>query len=98
MPARETFDCPHCGEPVLTTARMCRACGADADCGWNGADWSADGDDGDAFEDDFDYDEFVRREFPEAQAGRTAAKSGPGFWVSVVLFLVLVSLLLSMVA
>ncbi|MCR9198308.1 MAG: hypothetical protein NXI04_06680 [Planctomycetaceae bacterium] len=81
------------------TARMCRACGADADCGWDEADWGESDASGgnEAFEDDFDYDDFVRREFPESHSGSTATGSAPGFWVSVVLFLVLVSLLLSMV-
>lgn len=97
MTAQETFDCPHCGEPVLTTARMCRACGADAACGWNDADWE-ESDGAQGLSDDFDYDDFVRREFPEAHTAPAGTGSGPGFWVSVVLFLVLVSLLLSMVA
>lgn len=56
----QSFDCPHCGQPVSVHARMCRNCGASDDCGWN--EYDAIGDLGD---DDFDYDEFVAREFPD---------------------------------
>ena len=50
-------------------------------------------------DDDFDYDDFVRREFPDHASGPPAAGDGrPGFWGAVVLFLVLVSLLLTMIA
>lgn len=31
---RETFPCPHCGAEVAVGAKVCRACGSDADTGW----------------------------------------------------------------
>lgn len=58
----DSFDCPHCGEVVRRGARQCRHCGASADCGWEETDGHlAEG--GYTDEDDFDYDEFVEREF-----------------------------------
>ena len=64
----EYFVCPHCGAQVDVRATSCRECGSDAETGWSEeADDSFDGGDfGD--DDDFDYDDFVRREFPD-QAG-----------------------------
>lgn len=32
--ALRTFACPHCGEAVRQGAKVCRACGSDADTGW----------------------------------------------------------------
>jgi hypothetical protein len=58
------FVCPHCGADVPARARFCRHCGASDDSGWN----DGEADDGlsaaDA-EDDFDYDDYLRREFPD---------------------------------
>lgn len=64
-----TFTCPHCGEDVAVGAASCRACGSDAETGWSdGSDGSqrsfAQGSDSD---DGFDYDDFVRREFGNAE-------------------------------
>lgn len=59
-PARDDwFACPHCGAKVAAGAGFCRACGASAESGWN------DDEIGRAEDDDFDYDDFVRREFPD---------------------------------
>lgn len=54
----ETFDCPCCGAEVFADARFCRECGASDDSGWN-----EDGEDGFATDDDFDYEEYLEREF-----------------------------------
>ena len=58
--SQEFFVCPHCGADIEADAEFCGECGASHESGWNdeGA-WS------DPDEDDFDYDEFVAREFPE---------------------------------
>jgi hypothetical protein len=51
--------CPVCGEAVPPRSLACPECGADHNSGWR-----LDSADGlDLPEDDFDYDEFVRREF-----------------------------------
>lgn len=52
--------CPICGHDVPTNARACPECGADSETGW-GEDDGAGG--LDMPEDEFDYDEFVAREF-----------------------------------
>ena len=33
-PRRETFECPHCGADVLLGSKACKACGSDAETGW----------------------------------------------------------------
>ena len=55
---RPPVTCPVCGEDVPGAALACPECGADHNSGWR--DDYADG--LDLPEDDFDYDEFVRRE------------------------------------
>jgi predicted RNA-binding Zn-ribbon protein involved in translation (DUF1610 family) len=59
------FVCPHCGAEVRAGARACPECGSDEQTGWaEDADkWSAGIPTGYAGEDEFDYKEFVRREF-----------------------------------
>jgi hypothetical protein len=53
--------CPVCGEDVPRGALACPECGADHNSGWR---QDADTYDGlDLPEEDFDHDEFVRREF-----------------------------------
>jgi hypothetical protein len=53
--------CPVCGEDVPRRSLACPECGADHNSGWR---IDADLHDGlDLPESDFDYDEFVRREF-----------------------------------
>ncbi|MHC4788470.1 MAG: hypothetical protein ACYS8K_04600 [Planctomycetota bacterium] len=62
------FVCPHCGAEVSVGARCCPECGSDDNTGWaEDADkWAAGtpvyGEDG-----EFDYDEFIRREFTRKQ-------------------------------
>ena len=79
--ADDFFTCPNCGADVRAGAKFCRACGASDDSGW-GEDDCSDNDgisSGYGPEDDFDYDDFVRREFsdrsevsPKYQAKRWA--------------------------
>ncbi len=53
--------CPVCGADVHPNALACRECGADHNSGWRK---DADTYDGlDLPDEEFDYDEFVRREF-----------------------------------
>ena len=66
------FLCPHCGERLAAGAKFCRHCGADAEMGWGPE--GLDGDPTGGYEDDdFDYDEFIAREFPTRPSHRPAA-------------------------
>lgn len=88
-PAPASFDCPHCGAVVAANAKMCRSCGSDASCGWNDESF----DDVYGEQDDFDYDSFVAREFPDhADVKPDAGRS----WVKFVMLLVLISMLFSL--
>ena len=94
------FVCPHCGAEVKRDARACPECGSDAGTGWSeDADkWAADIPTGYGHEDEFDYADFVRREFGTAQEARGASRR----WVRVLLFaailVCLLGLLLQMLA
>lgn len=78
--------CSNCGER-LQQAHYCRACGASEESGWAEPDHGLDG------EDDFDYDDFVKREFgtgpgkPENVAATT--------WGTLLIILVVLGLLLA---
>ena len=54
--------CPNCGAEVPPKARACAECGADDQTGWSEA---ARSDGLDLPDDDFDYDDFVKREFAD---------------------------------
>ena len=75
--------CPVCGEEVRRDALACSQCGADHNSGWReGAD-TYDG--VDLPEHDFNYDDFVKREFgssPKAPAIK------PVWWITAVLVIV----------
>ena len=71
---------------------MCRHCGASDECGWD--DETLDG--GYSAEEDFDYDEFVAREFQ--QNGESASAAASRNWgVRLVILAILVSWLLILV-
>lgn len=61
------FRCPTCGKSLSPNARSCGGCGARRE----GGDWfRPDSYDGLGIDDeDFDYDEFLRREFGDSRAG-----------------------------
>ncbi len=88
------FPCPHCGATVAANARFCRECGADDSVGW---DEQPDTDyDGYSPDDDFDYDDFVRREFPDqAPPGSSASSKSPLFVAVIVLLLLSMLVFLS---
>jgi hypothetical protein len=52
--------CPNCGADVPPNARACPACGSDEKTGWSDAAQQAGLD---LPDEDFDYNEFVEREF-----------------------------------
>ena len=73
--------CPNCGADVPRGARAGPDCGADERTGWSDR---ADADRlGIHDPDDFDHDEFVRREF----GGPGSARRPLWFWVAAVLLL-----------
>jgi hypothetical protein len=78
--------CPACGEWVPRGAMACDDCGACAKSGWSG-DTHADG--LDLPDDEFDYDDFVAREFG-GQGARQTPASNLWWWVALVLLLILV--------
>ena len=52
--------CPHCGADVPPDAKACPECGADEETGWSETAYAS----GLGLPDDeFDHDEFVKREF-----------------------------------
>lgn len=82
--------CPHCGAMILETASFCRHCGASDASGWQ---TDTEGYADDQSEDDFDYDEFVQREFPADAPPRSDFKS---FVIIVILICFVGGLLLSL--
>lgn len=52
------FICSHCGAELPLDARVCTYCGASDESGWGDLN-------DDDYGDDFDYDDYLRREFPE---------------------------------
>ena len=70
------FVCPHCGADVPNNAVFCRVCGASEDSGWNtDEDWEATESYEGYVDEEFDYDEFVQREFPSHMP-----KNNSGSW------------------
>jgi hypothetical protein len=99
--ADDYFVCESCGAELPLTATFCRHCGASDECGWGEnqqrEEFGLPGGYDDE-QDDFDYDEFVAREFPDqGTAGATgAAQTASPFRVAVVL-VICISLLASVV-
>jgi hypothetical protein len=58
----EFFVCPHCGATVQIDATFCRECGSDDQTGWSEDAERTQFDCGN----EFDYDEFIEREFPDS--------------------------------
>src|SRR5207253_2927273 len=75
--------CPVCGEDVYRGALACPECGADHNSGWRDDAYVNDG--LDLPDDEFDYDEFTRREF-----GGSAKPAGMKtvWWIAGVLLLI----------
>lgn len=95
-------ECPHCGANLPANASRCRNCGASSEYGWDSvesnidglaADYGGEGYD----EDDFDYDEFVAREFSEHAEGGSNTGSGPSMAARFVILALLVSLIMTFV-
>jgi hypothetical protein len=79
--------CPVCGAEVPQGAKACPGCGADEKTGWSE---EARYDDLDLPDDQFDYEEFVRREF----GGKNPVPKGiPWFWWLIAMLLLALFLL-----
>ncbi len=76
--------CPVCGEEVPRGALACRECGADHNSGWRENAEAYDG--VDLPDDEFNYDEFARREFGTgAKPGRISTT----WWITAIVLLAL---------
>lgn len=80
---RDSYVCSNCHSKI-SNPNFCRQCGASEESGWSSA---SDGDFGSGYgnEDDFDYDEFLEREFP----GKNGPKKGSFSQLLVTLIIVL---------
>ena len=64
-PRRRLFACPHCGADVRAGAVACPQCGSDEDTDWSddASKWAGDIPTGYGVDDEFDYEDFIQREF-----------------------------------
>ena len=94
----EFFNCPHCGAPVPCGALACRACGSDAQTGWkeNADVWEADIPTGYATDDEFDYDDYIRREF-SSQGERSPRKELKNWPVLIAVALICLAMIVLMI-
>lgn len=83
---RPPGQCPVCHEFVPRKAAACPDCGACAKSGWNDEDPHYDGVDLPDDPDDFDYDEFTKREFGKE---RELVPQKPWWWWFAVVLLLL---------
>jgi hypothetical protein len=88
----ESFDCPCCGAEVAAGARFCRECGASEESGWN-----EEGEEGFATEDDFDYDDYLEREFSITRPMSRGAQLRRAFIVAIILLVCISLVLLSII-
>ena len=63
---RSPETCPNCGAGVPRNAKACPGCGADENTGWAEDAQQATAADLGLPDEDFDYDEFAKREFGKA--------------------------------
>ena len=94
---RDYFVCPQCGEEVKVGARACPHCGSDEETGWSqeAENRRTDIPAGYGRDEEFDYDKFVEREFPERAGRARASSSALLVAIAVAMLALLVLLLLS---
>ncbi|MCW0220155.1 MAG: hypothetical protein OJI67_17655 [Prosthecobacter sp.] len=80
--------CPACGEWVPRGAAACDDCGACAKSGWKGNSEVYDG--LDLPDEDFDYDEFVEREFGSKKLVKPVSREIFWRWVAAIVLGVMV--------
>lgn len=83
--------CPVCGADVPPNARACPGCGSDATTGWSD---EAQSQSLDLPSEEFDYEEFVQREFE----GKRPRRKSHWLWWGTALFLVLLFVLMFLYA
>jgi len=83
--AKTPESCPVCGADVPPGARACPECGADENAGWN--EESAVYDGIDLPDEEFNYDDFVKREFEGKP--RLSGRSGWNRLIGILLLLAL---------
>ena len=88
MKPRTPDVCPVCGEDVPRGALACPECGADHNSGWR-----EDADSIDVSGSDFDYDEFVEKEFGNS---RRPAGISRAWWITAIVVLVAFGLLFAL--
>lgn len=80
----QTFTCPNCGTDVNVRAKSCPECGADDQTVWKERDYSHTAED-----DEFDYDEFLQKEF-----GKPGLKpKGMSWWTWALAIVLIIALL-----
>ena len=90
------FACPHCGADVVVGADYCRECGASEESGWHEeSHWlSIDVPAGYDEDDDFDYDEYLAREFP-ADAPRHHRVTAKRLLIGAIVIAICITLILT---
>ena len=82
----EFFACPICGTEVSVKAKACPECGSDERTGWSDKTiYDATGIEDP--EDDFDYDDFVEKEFGKP---KLASRGRWGGWFAIIVIVVLI--------
>jgi uncharacterized membrane protein YvbJ len=82
--------CPVCGAEVPRHARVCPGCGSDATTGWSE---EAQSQSLDLPDDDFDYDQFVRKEFEGKEPQRNVRWL---WWSTAILLLILFAVMFAL--
>ena len=85
------FICPNCGAEVRKGSAACPECGSCDETGWSEAATEGYADGGYDEGDEFDYDEFVAREFP----GQADGLSSKNWGTTLVIILVCIGMTLA---
>ena len=75
--------CPHCGAEIPPRAKACPACGSDEETGWSDGSYTPDLG---IPEENFDYDDYVKKEFSPTVKPHGLAWI---WWATAILLLVL---------